>query len=103
MNTIGSGLLMIAMGLATDMSILFKTIKTPALTVIGVLAQFIAMPVTGIILIYILKLQPLEALATYLFALSPGGGTSNLMCYYMDLNLELSLTLTSICTVAAFG
>ena len=103
MNTIGSGLLMIAMGLATNVAILVKTLKAPALPLVGVLAQFIAMPLTGIFLISVLKMEPLEALATYLFALSPGGGTSNLMCYYMDLNLELSITLTFICTLCAFG
>ena len=94
---------MIAMGLATDMSILAETVKHPALTVIGVLAQYISMPLTGIILIYSMKMAPLEALATYLFALSPGGGTSNMMAYYLDLNLELSITLTSVCTIMAFG
>jgi len=61
------------------------------------------MPMTGIILIYALKMHPMEALATFLFATSPGGGTSNLVCYYMDFNLELSITLTFFCTVAAFG
>jgi len=76
LNTIGSGLLMIAMGLATDTTILIKTIKNPAICIIGILAQFIAMPVTGIILIYALGMHPMEALVTYLFATSPGGGTS---------------------------
>lgn len=103
MNTIGSGLLMLAMGLATDVNILVKTLKKPALCIFGVFTQFICMPVAGIILIKALKMQPLEGLATYLLALSPGGGTSNLMCYYMDLSLELSITLTFVCSVAAFG
>ena len=104
MNTIGSSLLMVAMGLATNPSDLVQSLKCPMQCLLGILCQFIAMPVTGIILIYALpEVHPFEALALYLFALSPGGGTSNLMCYYMDLNLELSVTLTTLCTVAAFG
>ena len=36
MNTVASGMLMVAMGLATDTSVLVETIKSPALTVIGI-------------------------------------------------------------------
>ena len=61
---------MLAMGLATDVNILVKTLKKPALCIFGVFTQFICMPVAGIILIKALKMQPLEGLATYLLALS---------------------------------
>ena len=72
-------------GLATKPEDLKESIAQPMQCLLGILCQFLAMPITGIILIYCLPdVDPLEALAIYLFALSPGGGTSNLMCYYMD-------------------
>ena len=92
-NTIGSGLLLFAMGLATNFDELKKVATSPALLIIGQLLQYILMPIIAIAFIYIFKLVYIEALATFLYGVSPGGGFSNFIAFYTDSNLELSVAL----------
>merc|ERR1711935_484611 len=102
-NTIGSGLLLFAMGLATNFDELKKVATSPALLIIGQLLQYILMPIIAIAFIYIFKLVYIEALATFLYGVSPGGGFSNFIAFYTDSNLELSVALSTISNVFAFA
>ena len=78
---------------ATNFADLKKIATSPALLVIGQLLQYVIMPVIGIAMIYIFDMVYIEALSTFLYAVSPGGGFSNFIAYYTDANLELSVAL----------
>ena len=51
------------------------------------------MPLVAIMFIYIFDLVYIEALSTFLYGISPGGGNSNFIAFYTDSNLELSIAL----------
>ena len=42
-------------------------------------------------------------MCTFLYGISPGGGLSNFVAFYTDSNLELSIALSTISNVLAFG
>lgn len=47
--------------------------------------------------------SPVERLALFLTGLCPGGGASNIWSIAVDANVNLSITMTTISMVAAFG
>ena len=70
-----------------------STATTPSLLIIGTFLQYIIMPIVAILFIYIFDLVYIEALSTFLYGISPGGGNSNFIAFYTDSNLELSIAL----------
>lgn len=47
--------------------------------------------------------SPVERLALFLTGLCPGGGASNIWSIAVDANVNLSITMTTISMIAAFG
>ena len=45
----------------------------------------------------------IEALATYMYGISPGGGSSNFVAMYTGSNLELSVSLSILSNILSFG
>ena len=45
----------------------------------------------------------IEALATYMYGISPGGGSSNFVAMYTGSNLELSISLSILSNILSFG
>lgn len=50
-----------------------------------------------------LNLDPVTGLGLLAIGSSPGGGGSNVFAVLLDLDLELSLTMSSLTTLAAMG
>ena len=94
-------LAIIMFGVALDITIddFKKLINHPKLFFVGVFSQFILVPLTTLILVYILKPHPSIALGMFMIAACPGGNVSNFMTKVAKGNVTLSVSLTAFATV----
>ncbi len=94
---------LIMFGMGTSMSIndFAAVIKSPGGVVIGVVSQFIIMPLMGFTLASVTNFGPEIAAGIVLIGCSPSGMASNVMSYLAKANLALSITITSITTLLA--
>ena len=89
----------VALGIETkDFKLLIKESK---LLGVGVLSQFILLPLVTIIFVFIIKPQPSIALGMFMVAACPGGNISNFMTHLAKGNTALSISLTAFATVLA--
>ena len=99
--TILLGVVMFGMGLTLE-PVDFKLMLTnPIPVIIGVLAQFIIMPLVALGIAYMMNLPPELAAGLVLLGSVPGGTASNVMVYLARGNLPLSITMTSFSTFLA--
>ncbi|MEM0993658.1 MAG: bile acid:sodium symporter family protein [Bacteroidota bacterium] len=93
----------IMFGVALDIEIKdFKRIlQSPRIPLIGLCSEYILLPLITISLIAIFRPAPSFALGMILLSTCPGGSTSNYMVHLSKGNAALSITLTSITTLAA--
>lgn len=93
----------IMFGMGTSMSIkdFAGVVKNPKGVIIGVLSQFIIMPLIGFSLASFTDFAPEIAAGIVLIGCSPSGLASNVMSYLAKANLALSITITSITTLLA--
>ena len=99
--TILLGIVMFGMGL-TLKAVDFKLILThPKPVILGILAQFIFMPLIAFAIAYILQLPNELAAGLVLLGSVPGGTSSNVMVYLAKGNVPLSITMTSFSTILA--
>ena len=95
------GIIMFGMGLtlkARDFAIVFKK---PIPVIIGILAQYIIMPVVAFALAKLLNLSPELAAGLVLVGACPGGTASNVMVYLAKGDVPLSVAMTSCSTLLA--
>lgn len=96
-------LALVMYGVAMDISpsdfkqLLFR----PKPIIVGLLSQFILLPLVTFMLIWILKPSPSIALGMILVAVCPGGNISNFMTHLAGGNNALSVSLTAFATVLA--
>ncbi|MEC3907378.1 bile acid:sodium symporter family protein [Tamlana sp. 2201CG12-4] len=89
----------VALGITIDD---FKQIqKQPKLVLVGVLSQFVLLPLLTFLLILFLKPQPSIALGMFMVAACPGGNISNFMTHLAKGNTALSISLTALATFLA--
>ena len=80
----------------------FKTLlKQPKLVLIGVLCQFVLLPLVTFLLVILIKPQPSIALGMFMVAACPGGNISNFMTHLSKGNTALSVSLTAFATFLA--
>ncbi|XP_055585400.1 ileal sodium/bile acid cotransporter-like isoform X2 [Uranotaenia lowii] len=97
-------ILYINFGAALDVPTLKAIIVRPIGPVIGFLAQFLFMPVLSYGLGKLLFPDSYELqLGLFFTGVSPAGGASNIWTVVLGGNLNLSLAMTTISTLAAFG
>lgn len=103
MFVINITLAIIMFGVALNMNVDgFKLLlKNPKSLLVGFASQFIVLPLLTFILILILKPPPSVALGMVLVAACPGGNVSNFICSLAKGNIELSVAMTAIATIAA--
>lgn len=94
-------LIMFGMGTSMSVNDFAGVIKTPKGVVIGVLSQFVIMPMLGFTLASVTNFPPEIAAGIVLIGCSPSGLASNVMSYLAKANLALSITVTSITTLLA--
>ncbi len=93
----------IMFGMGTSMSVkdFGGVVKTPKGVVIGVLSQFVIMPMLGFTLANVTNFSPEIAAGIVLVGCSPSGLASNVMSYLAKANVALSITITAITTLLA--
>ncbi|MEX0770144.1 MAG: bile acid:sodium symporter family protein [Balneolaceae bacterium] len=94
-------LIMFGMGTALSVKDFTGVIRMPKGVFVGLMCQFIIMPVTGITLALSFGLPAEIAAGVVLIGSSPSGVASNVMTFLAKGNLALSVTLTTVATLIA--
>lgn len=95
------GIVMFGMGLTLRAKDFSEVFTRPLEVVIGILGQFIIMPLTAWALCKILGLSDEIAVGVILVGCCPGGTASNVMTYLGKGDVPLSVTVSSCTTVLA--
>lgn len=75
--------------------------KNPKSVLVGVLSQFVLLPLATFLMILLIKPLPELALGMILVAASPGGNVSNFFSAQSKGNIALSVSLTAVASIAA--
>lgn len=95
------GLIMFGMGVTLSVRDFKRVFLQPEFIGLGLLLQFLLMPLIAWVLSYALQLSlPLTA-GLVLVGACPGGTASNVICYLARGNVALSISLTSLSTLLA--
>lgn len=95
------GVIMFAMGLTLTIPDFALVVKRPLPVLIGVVAQYLIMPLLGFGVAWALNLSPALAAGVILVGCAPGGTSSNVITYLSKADTALSVTMTSISTLLA--
>lgn len=95
------GIIMFGMGLTLKVSDFELVVKRPLPVLIGVVAQFVIMPLLAVLLTWIFQLPAAIAVGVILVGCAPGGTSSNVISYLAKGDVALSVTMTSISTLLA--
>ncbi|MBT6048164.1 MAG: bile acid:sodium symporter family protein, partial [Candidatus Scalindua sp.] len=92
---------MFCMGMTLKWSDFKETIKSPKIILIGVLLQYVVMPLSAFLISRSFGLSPEFIAGMVLVGSSAGGTASNVICYLARGNVALSITLTMASTLVA--
>ena len=95
------GLVMFAMGMTLTTGDFLTVLQRPFPVVLGVVLQFLLMPLAAWVLAKLAGLPPQLAVGLILVGCSPGGTASNVICYLAKGDVALSITLTTVSTLLA--
>ena len=93
------GVIMFGMGLTLRARDFEEIVRRPAQVLLGVVAQFLIMPLLAVALVHVFALDPMVALGVILVGCCPGGTASNIMTYLARGDVALSVTITSCSTL----
>ncbi|XP_054920661.2 ileal sodium/bile acid cotransporter-like [Dermacentor andersoni] len=91
----------ISMGCQVDMGAILECLKQPLAPTIGCLCQFIFMPLASYSIGLLILEDSLQRFGIFLLGCSPGGSASNLWTLVFNGDLNLSITMTFISTIAS--
>ena len=95
------GIVMFGMGMTLKLAD-FKVVFTkPKAVIVGILAQFVIMPVLAFLLTMVFQLPPELAVGVILVGSCPGGTSSNVMTYLAKGDVALSVGMTACTTIMA--
>ncbi|KAM9674459.1 ileal sodium/bile acid cotransporter [Dama dama] len=101
--TILLALVMFSMGCNVELKKFLGHIKRPWGICIGFLCQFGIMPLTGFILSVAFDIIPIQAVVVLIMGCCPGGTSSNILAYWVDGDMDLSISMTTCSTLLALG
>lgn len=101
--TLNICLAFIMFGIALDIRLgdFGRLIKNPKTPIVGLISEYLLLPILTMILIYAFQPPASMALGMVLIAVCPGGSVSNFMVHLSKGNAALSVMLTSITTLGA--
>ncbi|XP_036057402.1 solute carrier family 10 member 6 [Onychomys torridus] len=97
------GLVMFSFGCSVEIRKLWSHLRRPWGIAVGLLCQFGLMPLTAYLLALGFSLKPFQAIAVLIMGCCPGGTISNVLTFWVDGDMDLSITMTACSTVAALG
>ncbi|PRR71090.1 bile acid:sodium symporter family protein [Neomoorella humiferrea] len=95
------GVVMLGMGMTLSAEDFAAVFKQPLNVLIGVILQFVIMPVLGFCIARLLNLSPELAAGVVLVGCVPSGTASNVMTFIAKGDVALSVTISSITTLIA--
>lgn len=95
------GVVMFGMGLTLSAADFQAVLRRPREVAIGVVAQYLIMPLVGYALARLLDLPPEIAVGVILVGSCPGGTASNVMTYLARGDVALSVAMTTASTLLA--
>lgn len=101
--TILLALIMFSMGCTVEIWKFWGHIKRPWGILVGFLCQFGIMPLTGFVLACIFSIHPVQAVVVLITGCCPGGTGSNILAYWVDGDMDLSISMTTCSTLLAMG
>ncbi len=94
-------LLMFSIALNIRLDDFRELVRQPRPALVGLLSEYLYLPLLTIALIWVLEPAPSIALGMVLLSVCPGGSTSNYATYLAQANTALSVMLTSVTTLGA--
>ncbi|KAM7111677.1 ileal sodium/bile acid cotransporter [Molossus nigricans] len=101
--TILLAMVMFSMGCNVEIKKFLGHIKRPWGICIGFLCQFGIMPLVGFILSVAFDILPIQAVVVLIMGCCPGGTASNILAYWVDGDMDLSVSMTTCSTLLALG
>ncbi len=95
------GIIMLGMGMTIDFSDLWSLRRQPKWIFLGIVLQFVLMPLLAYGIGKILQLSDELLLGLIIVGACPGGTASNVMVYLAKAHVPLSITMTLISTLLA--
>ncbi|ELZ26482.1 sodium symporter [Halogeometricum pallidum JCM 14848] len=95
------GVIMLGMGLTLTPADFRRVVDRPRDVFVGAASQWLLMPLFAYVLVALLGLPPEIGVGLILVGAAPGGTASNVMTYLGRGDVALSVTITSVTTVAA--
>ncbi|XP_072478106.1 ileal sodium/bile acid cotransporter [Notamacropus eugenii] len=96
-------LVMFSMGCNVEIMKFWAHIKRPWGICVGFLCQFGIMPLAGFVLSLAFDILPIQAVAVLIMGCCPGGTASNILTYWTDGDMDLSVSMTTCSTLLALG
>lgn len=94
-------IIMFGMGLTLTTQDFKNVLKAPFKILVLAVAQFVAMPLIAVSLVFLFNLPKEIAIGVILVGCCPGGTSSNVITYLAKGNVALSVTATSVTTLLA--
>ncbi|XP_029559010.1 ileal sodium/bile acid cotransporter [Salmo trutta] len=101
--TVMLAMVMFSMGCTVEAGKLWGHIKRPWGIFIGFLCQFGIMPFTAFALSLAFNVLPLQAVVIIIMGCCPGGSSSNIIAYWLDGDMDLSISMTACSSILALG
>ncbi|KAG2456301.1 NTCP2 protein, partial [Polypterus senegalus] len=101
--TVMLAIVMFAMGCTVEASKLWAHIRRPWGIFVGFLCQFGIMPLTAFLLSLAFQVHPVQAIVIMIMGCCPGGSSSNIIAYWLDGDMDLSISMTACSTILAMG
>ncbi len=98
---IALAIIMFGVALGISLNDFKNLLKQPKLVLVGVLSQFVMLPLVTFLFILFIEPQPSIALGMMMVAACPGGNISNFMTHLAKGNTALSVSLTAFATFLA--
>lgn len=96
-------MVMFSLGCSVDVRKLWWHLRRPWGVAVGLLCQFGLMPLTAYLLAISFSLKPVQAVAVLIMGCCPGGTISNIFTFWVDGDMDLSISMTTCSTLAALG
>ncbi|KAE8625833.1 hypothetical protein XENTR_v10006409 [Xenopus tropicalis] len=96
-------LVMFSLGCSVEFQKFWGHIRHPWGIVVGFLCQFGIMPLAGFVLSLAFNILPIQAVVVLIMGCCPGGTGSNILTYWIDGDMDLSLSMTTCSTLLALG
>ncbi|MDO4643219.1 MAG: bile acid:sodium symporter family protein [Cardiobacteriaceae bacterium] len=93
------GIIMFGMGLTLRAEDFMEIVRRPWQILLGVVAQFLIMPLLAFLLIQVFTLPSMVAVGVILVGCCPGGTSSNVITYLARGDVALSVTVTACSTL----